>query len=331
VRLSVVIPVHNGGESLRLCLEALAKSSRQPDEIIVVDDASTDGSGDLARLLGAHVVVLRGPPQGPARPRNRGAAIASGDLLIFLDADVAIHPDALALIEGSMSEHQEIDALFGSYDAYPGAEGLVSRYKNLLHHYVHQHGQREAYTFWTGCGAIRREVFNAVGGFSERHRVLEDIELGIRLRRAGYRIWLCPEVQATHLKRWTLGSLLRSDIFDRAIPWTRLALASGSVPRQLNLKLRSRWSALAAWAAVALLPVTWWSPWAAAGALLALAIVVALNADLYRFFWRQGGGLFAAGAAGLHTLYLLYSSLVFLLVSGQIVLSRVRADRRPTE
>ncbi|HEM61257.1 MAG TPA: glycosyltransferase family 2 protein, partial [Chloroflexi bacterium] len=172
VKLSAVIPVHNGGENLRLCLEALTRSTRRPDEIIVVDDASTDGSGDLAQKFGARVLRLPGPPRGAALPRNRGAAIASGDLLVFVDADVAVSPQALALMERVMSEHQEIAALFGSYDTSPRASGLVSRYKNLLHHYVHQHGEREASTFWTGCGAIRRQVFHKLGGFDPSYRVI---------------------------------------------------------------------------------------------------------------------------------------------------------------
>jgi hypothetical protein len=222
-----------------------------------------------------------------------------------------------------MSQHEEIAALFGSYDARPRAPGVASRYKNLLHHYVHQHGQREASTFWTGFGAIRPGVFHSFGGFNESYIHLEDIELGTRLLRAGHRIWLCPDVQVTHLKRWTLGSLLRSDIFDRAIPWSRIILRSGHLPAVLNLDFRSRWSAFAVWVALLLVALAWWWPWAGVGTLLCLAVVGALNADLYRFFWRQGGALFGIAAAGLHIFYLLYSSLVFLLVAGQTMLSRL--------
>lgn len=328
VNLSVVIPVHNGGENLRLCLEALAQSTRRPDEVIVLDDASTDGSGEVAQQFGARVLRLPGPPRGAAVPRNRGAAVASGDLLVFLDADVAVHTDVLEKMDRAMTEHGDIAALFGSYDTCPRAQSLVSRYKNLLHHYVHQQGRGEASTFWTGCGAIRREVFESVGGFDESFRAIEDIELGTRVRQAGYRIWLCPDVQVTHLKRWKLRSLLRSDIFDRAIPWSRLVLQSAQLPAVLNLAVRSRWSALAAWAALLLGALVWWWPWAGVATLLCLALVGALNADLYRFFWRQGGLLFGVVATGLHILYLLYSSLVFLLVAGQTMLGRflVRAS-----
>jgi len=324
--LSVIIPVHNGGDDLRRCLEALAASNRPPDEVIVVDDASSDGSGDLAQQRGARVVRLDGSPHGPAFARNRGTETAQGDILVFCDADVAVHPHTLARVERYLVGHPEIAALFGSYDDAPPAHGLVTRYKNLLHHYVHQHGRREASTFWAGCGAIRREVFVILGGFDEGYTrpAIEDIELGARLRRAGYRVWLCPDVQVTHLKRWTFASLLRSDVLDRAIPWTRLILHDARLPADLNLDVRSRLSALAAWAALAFLALGFWSPWACIGMLLGVVVLGVLNADLYLFFARKGGLGFALGAIALHTLYFLYSSLTFALIAGLVWLARHR-------
>ena len=86
MKLSVIIPVHNGGHELRLCLDALVASTRTPDQIIVTDDASTDGSGDLARQCGAQVITVEGPAHGPAFARNRGAEKARGEILVFLDA-----------------------------------------------------------------------------------------------------------------------------------------------------------------------------------------------------------------------------------------------------
>jgi hypothetical protein len=183
----------------------------------------------------------------------------------------------------------------------------------LQHHFVHQHGQREASTFWAGAGAIRRDIFLKRGGFDEHFSrpSIEDIELGVRLKQAGYRIWLCPNVQVTHLKRWTLASLLRTDIVQRAIPWTRLILSQKQIPSDLNLDSKSKLSALAAWGLLAFLALGFALPWMWLCAFAAVVALVVLNLDLYRLFTRRGGLVFALGGFGLHTLYYLYSSLVF--------------------
>jgi GT2 family glycosyltransferase/4-amino-4-deoxy-L-arabinose transferase-like glycosyltransferase len=325
-RISVIIPVHNGGDHLGRCLEALARSTRPPDELIVVDDGSADDPSGLAQPYHAQIISLIDGPHGPARARNRGAAAARGEILVFVDADVAVRPDTLALIEQHLTDHPQIAALFGSYDADPPAPGLVTLYKNLLHHYVHQRGKQQASTFWAGCGAIRQDVFDALGGFDESYDrpSIEDIELGYRLRRAGHRVWLFPDLQVTHLKGWSLAGLLRSDILDRAAPWTRLIMKQERLPADLNLDIRSRLSALSVWAAVVflMLGIATSSIGFFVGALLGVGVVGALNGALYRLFTRKGGVRFAAGAAGLHALYLLYSSLTFALIAIPAWLAR---------
>jgi GT2 family glycosyltransferase len=322
MKLSIIVPVHNGGDDLRRCLQALRESPRAPDQLIAVDDASTDRSGAVARDLGAHVVRLDGEPHGPACARNRGAEVAQGDVLVFIDADVAVHGDTLARVERCLTDHPEVTALFGSYDDDPPARTLVSRYKNLQHHFVHQHGKREASTFWAGCGAIRRDVFNELGGFDERYGrpCVEDIELGARLRHRGYVIWLCPEIQVTHLKQWAFAGLLRADILNRAVPWTWLMMREEHVPADLNVDVASRLSAVLAWGSVVFGVAGFWSAWCWIGSVAALLAVGVLNRRLYRFFAGRGTPLFAAGAIGLHWLYLLYSSATFGVVAA---LSRV--------
>ena len=327
MRLSVVIPVHNGGADLRACLAGLAESTHKPDEIIVVDDGSSDGAAACAAEFCARVLESQGPPRGPAHARNRGAEAATGEILVFVDADVVVHRKALEQFAEVFRRDAGLAAAFGSYDDQPAAEGRVSRYKNLFHHYVHQHGAREAETFWAGCGAIRRKVFEGLGGFRETYTrpSIEDIELGGRLRAAGKRIALCPEIQCTHRKRWTLISLLRTDIYARAVPWTRLILEQGRLPSGLNTDRRSRWSAALLWLAVlactgCLFGLGSHSRMGAAAfaifGLVALLGVTRLNADLYRFFFQHGDRRFGLLAVGLHALYLLYSSLVYALLVG---------------
>ncbi len=316
MQVSVIVPVHNGGSDLRICLQALTQSSRGPDELIVVDDASSDGSAELGAAFGTLVQAGGDVPLGPARARNRGAAQASGDILVFVDADVKVHTDTIAAIVAHFEQHAEIAALFGSYDQYPPHRDVVSLYKNLQHHFVHQHGRRDASTFWSGTGAIRRDVFLRLGGFSEAYPEpsIEDIELGVRLKRAGCPVRLCPDVQVTHLKRWNLLSLLRSDIFQRAVPWTKLILTTSDLPSDLNLGFKSRWSALCVWALALVLLLGIWYHLLWIAALPLLGLLVTWNFGLYRVFYEEGGIWFLVGAIPLHFLYFFYSSLTFAIL-----------------
>jgi GT2 family glycosyltransferase len=165
---------------------------------------------------------------------------------LFVDADVAVHSDTLANVANTFARQPWIAATFGCYDDSPAATQFVSQYKNLFHHFVHQHGQEEGSTFWSACGAIRRDIFRTIGGFDEDYPTIEDIELGYRLRAAGHSIVLDRAIQVTHLKRWTLRGMIESDLFDRGIPWTRLMLQERHVLNDLNLRTSQRVSALLA-------------------------------------------------------------------------------------
>ncbi len=239
--VSVVIPVRNGPKDIADCLAAIARSTRAPTEILVVDDASVDDTAAVALSLGAR--VLRLPENvGPAAARNRGAELARGDILFFTDADVRVHPDTIDRAVAALTRTDEFAAVLGSYDETPSDPGFISQYKNLFHHWVHQHAKEEAQTFWTGCGAVRRDTFLVIGGFNEGYGrpSIEDIELGFRLRAAGCRIRLDKGMQATHAKRWTWFDLMRTDILLRGAPWIALMLRDRYAPSDLNLSIASK-------------------------------------------------------------------------------------------
>ena len=191
VLISVIVPTYNGGQYLHSCLSALRHCVYVPYEIIVVDNGSVDHSREIARDHGVVIVDCPGP-SGPGAARNQGARVAKGKILLFVDADVVIQSDALIRVLAAFQEHEDLAAVFGSYDNQPAAQNFISQYKNLLNHFVHQQSNTEAETFWGGCGAIRADVFHRIGGFDDTtytHASIEDIEMGYRLRRAGYR---CP-------------------------------------------------------------------------------------------------------------------------------------------
>lgn len=311
--VSIIIPVHNARRHLASCLEAVFTTGYPRYEVIVVDDASSDGSSDTAASFGLDPVVLA-RRMGPAAARNRGAGQARGDILLFVDADVVITADTVSRVVQNFADH-DVAALFGSYDDSPGDQGFLSQYKNLAHHFVHQQGNPEATTFWAGCGAVKSAVFRELGGFDEgRYGVpsIEDIELGYRIKQQGYRILLDKRLQVKHLKRWTLPGLLRSDILCRALPWTRLMLERGHLNKDLNLQASQRLSAvltgLTAILAALSLVVTkagYWIPWL-------MVAVVLINWKFYRFFVQKKGAAFAIAVAPLHFFYYFYSLAVFL-------------------
>jgi glycosyltransferase involved in cell wall biosynthesis len=328
--ISVIVPAFNAGEYLQRSLAAIFASQGPSYECILVDDGSTDDSGSIARQLGARVIHLSEGPLGPAHARNRGAEAARGSLIFFVDADVVLAPGALRRVVTLFQERTDVAAVFGSYDDRPAAPGVISRYRNLLHHFVHQNGNREASTFWAGCGAIRRSVFEKSGGFDEQRfsrPSIEDIELGYRLRKGGYRILLDKGLQGTHLKRWSLWSMIRTDITGRAVPWSRLILETPRTPQDLNLQPAQKTSvALIGLACAFLIIALAWPPSLVLSA-LAIAGVVLLNRRLYAFFWHAHGLLFAVGCVPLHLLYYLYSGVSYFYVWSECQIRKLSTTR----
>jgi hypothetical protein len=181
------------------------------------------------------------------------------------------------------------------------ADGLVTGFRNLLHHFVHQSSAGEATTFWAGLGAIRREAFIDVGGFdSKRYRKpsVEDIELGMRLSEAGRRVVLDPELLGTHLKTWSLGEMVRTDLLHRGIPWVELLLERGSSSSTLNLGWRHRLSAVLSLVAVGAAATR--RPRLAVTAALGLVL---LNRPFYGLLWRRQGAAGTVAGVGLHALH----------------------------
>ncbi len=308
------MPVYNGARFLPRSLKALAESSYPVFELIVVDDCSTDNSVEIARKKGA--TVYHTPSQsGPSAARNLGAEKASGTILFFVDADVVVQPGALERVAADFYDNPEVDALFGSYDDDPAERNFISQYKNLFHHFVHQQSSPEAVSFWSGCGAVRRDVFLAVGGFdAERFpRAIEDIELGYRLRSNGHRILLDKHLQGKHLKEWRLKSWLYEDIFRRAVPWSNLILESKGLVNDLNLRTSDRVSAMLVALSLAILPCSLLKPSLLFIIPLLLGLIPILNHRLYRFFFQRKGLWFAILAFPLHVSYYLYSGVAFVL------------------
>lgn len=311
--ISVVIPVYRAGKALRECLAALTQADPGPGEIIVVADGIGDGTWRaIAAEFGVRIVELP-ERRGPGIARNAGARIAAGTVLMFVDADVVVASNAVGEVVAALAEHPKTAAVFGSYDSDPGAANFISQYKGLLNHFVHQNTRTQSSSFWTALGAVRKGVFSTLGGF-DAMRVLEDVEFGYRMHDAGYKATVRRTLLGKHLKHWTALSLLRSDFFDRAIPWTELILRRRHAETDLNLDFAARASVVCTFALVFVTPVlAWYSP--AIAVLLAFMVSAALvfiNRRLYLLFVRKRGPGFPIAAILWHWLHFLYGGIGFL-------------------
>jgi hypothetical protein len=283
-RLSAIVPATDAPPTLARCRAALAAAADGPDELIVVHDTNGDGPG-------------------PAAARNKGARQATGDVLVFVDSDVAVHADAFTRIRARLEGDPGLVGVIGSYDDDPADRGVVSRFRNLLHHHVHQQSAGPVGSFWSGLGAIRRDAFMAAGGFDSHNFTvssMEDVELGMRLAADGARIELDPELLGKHLKGWTLRSMVHTDVVRRGVPWVSLLIRRRELPGELNLSRRHRVAA-AGWivTAAALLgrrPRV---------ALAAGSVATAANLPFYALLARRMGPAGAVAGVGLHAVHYL--------------------------
>ncbi|WP_083501695.1 glycosyltransferase family 2 protein [Sphaerimonospora mesophila] len=222
--ISVVVPCYNAAKTLRLCLESVLAQTLRPDEIVVVDDASTDGSAAIAEELGCRVVRLP-ENRGVSAARNAGTDATTGDVVFFLDSDVALRPDAVANAMEILSRDPEVGCVHGVYDTEPLIDdGPVERYRILHAVYWRSRHLGEVNSVVFALAAIRRDVLLAVGRFDERLRDCEDVEYSSRLA-VRTRIVLTDTVVGRHDDGSRLLPIL-TEQWRRALPLIPLALTT---------------------------------------------------------------------------------------------------------
>lgn len=312
-RISVVVPAHQAAGELDACLNGLFAAGFARDTILVVDDGSKDRTGDIARDHGLQV-LRHDIAKGPANARNAGVDAVTGDIVVFVDADVVLCKGARSRILDHFDKDPDLTALFGSYDDDPPRSGAASFYRNLLHHFVHQRSAEDASTFWTGIGAVRREDFTRLGGFDKAWQDIEDVEFGIRLHAEGGRIRLDKRLLGKHLKTWTITSMFRTDLFGRSIPWSRLLLFHGGPRNDLNFTIAHRISLLMVAVMVVSLALMSVQPTMGIVILAALSGFVWANSEFLTLLRVRGGLRIAVISCGCHVLHYLAGGLGLLWV-----------------
>lgn len=319
--LSILIPVRDDAENLRVCLRSLSEQDLSGCEVLVCDDGSKVPV-DPRNVVppGLNVSILRQPGQGPSAARNALARRAAGQYLFFLDADTVPCHETVAVVKKIIAKNPGIEAFFGSYDDAPEYPGLISTYRNLLHHYTHQQSAGgTVHAFWCGCGVILRDVYLENGGLSVfYHRPsIEDTELGMRLANKGVKVWVFSELQVKHRKRWTVVKWLQTDLMCRGIPWVRLMRSNNQWQNQLNFTPSQRIAVASGVCAVGLLAVSPFGPILVVPGAAALGLFVALNYRFFDLIRKKRGVLAAAATVPCHLVYALICvlSVVFGILS----------------
>lgn len=295
--VSVIIPVHNGARTLRACLEAVYAQRHPVTEVIVVDDASTDRTRQIAAEFPCRLLVTD-HNTGPAATRNRGIRASGGDLLFFLDSDCAPEPDALGNAVAVLRQHADVGCVHGIYSLRPlFDDGPVEAYRLLHgHHWRLRNIGRVRTTLFAVC-LIRREVFDQVGLFDENLRASEDVELGDRMGDR-YATVLTDTVVCRHDDDDRLGPLLRKQ-FSRSQLLIPVALAERG---PAGLRANSPLGLLAAGLLPATLPLVLLTPGLLLVPLGLLGLFVLADPGLLRFVARHRGAGFVPFFYGLHLL-----------------------------
>ncbi|MCB9833863.1 MAG: glycosyltransferase family 2 protein [Planctomycetes bacterium] len=327
--VSVIVPAFDAGATLRSCLASIFANRDASFEVIVVDDASRDDTLSIALEFPCRVIHLDANIRA-ANGRNLGAEFARAELLIFFDADQLMEPDTIRRFLDEFAADPAVAAVVASFRHDTPIAGFFTRFKNLRHHHVHQVARRVGATLASGFMAIRKSVFAAEGGFEPAFGTssIEDIALGITLARKGHKIVFSPDNQVTHLKSYTLGELLLSDVRDRAIPWTELMLRERIWRDDLNTSSGNVLAVALSW----LLPLAPFLAmpygWMLAG--LCLAGIWLVSAGLLRRAWRHFGFSFLLGSAAfLPLMYFAHGlGLVLGLANYLLGATAIRQERR---
>jgi glycosyltransferase involved in cell wall biosynthesis len=275
--ISVVIPVHNKVRHIGACLDSVTEAAHRHGnvDILVVDHHSTDGSRAVVERYGAALRIVDLEGGTIAAVRNLGARLTRGALVSFLDCDCVVGPDYFT----------DLVEVFGSSGA--GAAGCEVDYPQDAHwsepvwhrlHVIRDDGYRHYLN--SANFAVRRDVFDAIGGFDEALVTGEDTDICTRIRSAGFTIYESHQLRAVHLDNpKSLGAFFRKEV------WRGLGAFSGTLRTHANKATLMVFAHIAfvAGALAALVGAVTFRSWLLFGMAIALMIAAPVITILYRF------------------------------------------------
>jgi GT2 family glycosyltransferase len=207
LKVTAVIPCYNGERFIGPAIEHLLNQTRKADEIIVVEDGSTDRSGEIISGY-PEVKVIRHPKNlGLPTGRNNAWKAATGDIIVFVDVDAYAEPDFIEKIL-AVYEEEDIAGVSGAGFEVRG-DSLANRWRQKFLAQNHGPKRVENPPFLFGiCASYRRSVLEEIGGFDPAfHTNGEDVEICLRIKKKGYRLVYSPEAKVYHHRNDTIKSL----------------------------------------------------------------------------------------------------------------------------
>lgn len=316
--ISAVVPVHNSAGTIRLCLQGIIEQSVPFDEIILVDDGSTDDAcSSLEGIM--NITVIKLPSKmGPAFARNAGARHASGEIIFFVDSDVRLPANAVHEVRMIFSKWENLVCVCGIYSKSVFRKNdFISQYRALTQHFWKKSECGNTARFACSVGAIKRDVFSEMGGFDERFLGpdVEDYEFGHRLTARGYSILQTDSIVADHNDEKSLFQLAKA-VFSRAYSYAGLFMKR----RKIDTGYLGRRRVLVfpvALFSIVLLSASFFENRLFLFWVLSFAVFIILDLDLYRLFLKEKGIIFLCAGTILHFFFILVMGSGFL--TGLIV------------
>ena len=221
--ISVVIPNYNMASTIGQCLEAAFASDYHNFEVIVVDDHSDDNSVEIIKKYPCTLVRLEGR-SGASRARNAGALQSSGEFIFFIDADCLLERDTLSIVNHTLARTGPDAVIGGTYTRIPFDRSFFSTFQSVFVHYSETRNAENPDYIAAHAMIVHSDTFKKSGGFPEVFLpIIEDVEFTHRLRRAGCRLVMNPDIQVRHIFNFSLISSLRN-AFKKTTYWTMYSL-----------------------------------------------------------------------------------------------------------
>ena len=275
--ISVIIPNHNGGQTIALCLQAALASDYENFEVIVVDDNSIDHSTEIIEKFSCKLIKL--PEHGGASvARNTGARHSSGEILFFIDADCLLQVDTLSVVARTMSDTIDEVIVGGTYTPVPYDQGFFSTFQSVFIYYSDTKNLKSPDYLASHALVISAGNFQKSGGFAEDFMpILEDVEYSHRLRRQGFTLQMSAQILVQHIFLFSLSRSLKN-AFRKSSYWFRYSVKNKDILADSGTASAELKFNVAAWGLiVALLVIGHFTQ----ETLLLLPVPVIILADLY--------------------------------------------------